>query len=78
MFGGANYAFWNVRMESYIASIGYDAWMFEENGYTFPKGPLTDAAYKVGYENNAKAMSASLYGLANNEFTKVMHYEGAK
>ena len=42
LFNGEDYAFWSVRMRSYIMSIRIYVWMFVEKGYIYPKSPPTD------------------------------------
>lgn len=73
LFDGTNYAFWSIRMESYLSSLGFDVWMSAVNGYIMPTTPLTDLADKREYENNAKAKNAILCGLSNTELVKVMY-----
>ncbi|XP_057815069.1 uncharacterized protein LOC131028748 [Cryptomeria japonica] len=77
VFDGTNYAFWSRRMETYLSSIGYDVWMSIKNGYTVPSTP-TDLNTKKEYENNVKEKPATLSGLSDTEFVKVMQCKSSK
>ena len=36
LFDGTNFAFWKVRMRTYIMSLGADVWHVVETGYVKP------------------------------------------
>ena len=36
LFDGINFAFWKIRMRTYIMSLGADAWDVVETGYVNP------------------------------------------
>jgi hypothetical protein len=77
LFYGTNFAFWKVRMRTYIMALGVDVWDVVETGYI--KISLIATKYdKLEFSFNAKAMNAILKGLAEAEFVKVMHLESAK
>ena len=77
MFDGKNFAFWKVRMRTYLMSLGADVWDVVETGYTKPV-VLASKDDKLEFSFNAKAMNAILNGLAELEFVKVMHLDSAK
>lgn len=59
-FDGIDYAFWKVRMEAYLISLGVDVWALVVNGYTRPKNIPTDPDGKREYETDCKAKHAIL------------------
>jgi hypothetical protein len=77
-FDGQKYAFWSIRMKTYIQAHGFQVWQSIVDGYTTPTVPPTnDKAVKLG-ENNSKAKNALLNGLSDTVFTKVAHCKSAK
>jgi hypothetical protein len=77
-FDGQKYAFWSIRMKTYIQAQGFQVWQSIVDGYTTPTVPPTnDKAVKLG-ENNSKAKNALLNGLSDTVFTKVAHCKSAK
>jgi hypothetical protein len=77
IFNGTNFAFWKVRMRTYLMSLGADVWEVVETGYTKPTVFLSKDE-KLEFTFNAKAMNAILSGLAESEFVKVMNLQTAK
>jgi hypothetical protein len=77
LFNGTNFAFWKVRMRTYIMSLGADVWDVVDTGYVKPV-VLANKDDKLEFSFNAKAMNAILSGLAEAEFIKVMHLGTAK
>ena len=78
IFNGEDYAFWSIRVRSYIMSIGLDVWMSIETGYIYLKSPPTDLEGIKQFGYNAKVVYAILAGLARTAFAKVMHCKIAK
>jgi hypothetical protein len=77
-FNGQKYAFWSIRMKTYIQAHGFEIWQSIVDGYTTPTVPPTnDKAVKLG-QNNSKAKNALLNGLSETVFTKVAHCKSAK
>jgi hypothetical protein len=77
-FDGQKYAFWSIRMKTYIQAQGFEIWKSIVDGYTTPTVPPTnDKAMKLG-QNNSKATNALLNGLGESIFTKVAHCKSAK
>jgi hypothetical protein len=77
-FDGQKYAFWSIRMKTYIQAQGFEIWQSIVDGYTVPTVPPTnDKAVKLG-QNNSKATNALLNGLSETVFTKVAHCKSAK
>jgi hypothetical protein len=77
LFNGTNFAFWKVRMRTYIMALGADVWDVVETGYVKPV-VLANKDEKLEFSFNAKAMNAILSGRVKEEFVKVMHLESAK
>lgn len=78
LFTGTNYAFWKVRMKTYLMSLGIEVWVIVMMGYEEPKETASDKDAKLNFITNAEAMSAPLSGLCDSEFIKVMHCDTAK
>jgi hypothetical protein len=77
LFDGTNFAFWKVRMRTYLMALGVDVWDVVETGYIKPV-VLASKDDKLEFSFNAKGMNAILNGLAEAEFVKVMHLQTAK
>jgi hypothetical protein len=77
LFNGTNFAFWKVRMRTYIMALGADVWYVVDTGYVKPV-ILASKDDKLEFSFNAKAMNSLLSGLAEEEFVKVMHLGTAK
>jgi hypothetical protein len=77
LFNGTNFAFWKVRMRTYIMDLGADVWDVVDIGYVKPV-VLANKDDKLEFSFNAKAMNAILSGLVEEEFVKVMHLGTAK
>ena len=78
VFDGKNYAFWKVRMEAYLMSLGVDVWNSVLVDYNVPDIPPTDADDKKIYGNNANAKNSILFGLSKSEIVNVMHCKSTK
>jgi hypothetical protein len=77
-FNGHKYAFWSIRMKTYIQAQGFEIWQSIVDGYTAPTVPQTnDKAVKLS-QNNSKAKNALLNGLSEMVFTKVAHCKSSK
>jgi hypothetical protein len=77
LFNGTNFAFWKVRMRTYIMALGAEVWDVVDTGYVKPV-VLANKDDKLEFSFNAKAMNAILSGLAEAKFVKVMHLGTAK
>jgi hypothetical protein len=77
LFDGTNFAFWKIRMRTYLMALGADVWDVVETGYTKPV-VLASKDDKLEFSFNVKVMNAILNGLVEVEFVKVMHLETAK
>lgn len=75
LFDCTNYAFWRVRMQNYLSTLGYKIWEATKNGYTTPSMPITDPIDKNTYGNNLKAKNYIMCGLVDNKLVKVKNYE---
>jgi hypothetical protein len=77
-FDGHKYAFWSIRVRTYIQAQGFQIWQSIVDGYTTPTIPPTnDKATNLG-ENNSKAINELLNGLNDTVFTKVAHCKFAQ
>jgi hypothetical protein len=72
LFNGTNFAFWKVRMRNCIMALGEDVWDLVDTGYV-NLVVLANKDDKLEFSFNAKVMNASLSGLGEAEFVKVMH-----
>jgi hypothetical protein len=77
LFDGTNFAFWKIRMRTYLMALGVDVWDVVETRYTKPV-VLANKDDKLEFNFNAKGMNAILNGLAEAEFVKVMHLNTSK
>ena len=77
LFDGTNFAFWKVRMRTYLMALGVDIWDVVEIGY-IQSVVLASKNDKLEFIFNSKGMNSILNGLAEAEFVKVMHLQTAK
>jgi hypothetical protein len=77
LFNGTNFAFWKVRMRTYITALGADVWDVVDTGYV-KQVVLANKDDKIEFSFNTNAMNVILSGLAEEEFIKVMHLGTAK
>ena len=77
LFTGTNYAFWKIRMRTYIISLGLEFWAVVELGYALKDSDIEKEA-KQDFIANEKAMNSLLSGLCEAEFIKVMHNKTSK
>lgn len=71
-FDGADFSYWNIRMEAYIDAI--DSWVLKaaEEGFPNFKDPIKHTSDKANYEKwNAKARNIFLRGLNKESFNQV-------
>ena len=76
-YDGTNFAFWKVRMRTYIMSLGADVWDVVETGYV-NLVVIASRDDELEFSFNAKAMNAIMSGLVEVEFFKVMHLDSVK
>ena len=79
-FDGSNYAFWKVRMRSFLCAINEMVWDSVENGYVRPtttKSEWDKAALALA-NANSKANNAIFCGISIDEFHKISHAKIAK
>ena len=72
LFIGDNYAYWRVRMKCHLMSLGYKVRRSVEKEYKIPDDLPIDRDELDQYEANAKSLNATLSGLTNSVFVKVM------
>lgn len=59
MYDGTHYAFWIIRMKSYLLSLGFDICQSIVDGLTKPSTPSTYVVGKKLVENNEKGKKSS-------------------
>ena len=69
LFDGTKFAFWKVRMRTYLMSLGVDVWDVVDIGYV-NRVVLASKDDKLEFSFNAKAMNAILSGLAEVVFLR--------
>ena len=80
LFDGTNYAYWKVRMRTFLKSLDEKVWQAVEIGQTKPKEALADwdeAKIKEANFNN-RALNALFNAVTNKEFKKISSTETAK
>ena len=80
LFDGTNYAYWKVRMKTFLQSLDEKVWQAVEIGWTKPtKAPANwdDAKIKATNFNN-RALNALFSAVTNEEFKKISSTETAK
>lgn len=75
---GANFTFWQVKMENYLMSLGVKVWLSIIDGYTIPSPLQIDLDINHVYVANAKDLNYITSGLSDSKFTKVMGIKVAK
>jgi hypothetical protein len=77
-FDGHKYAFWSIRMKTYIQAQGFEIWKSIVDGYTTLTVPLTnDKAVNLS-QNNSKSTNSLMNGLSETTSTKVAHCKSSK
>ena len=77
-FYGHKYAFWSIRMRTYIEVQGFQVLRSIVDGYTTPIVPPTNEKTIKLSENNSKATNSLLNGLSDTIFPKVAHCKSTK
>ena len=80
LFDGTNYAYWKVRMKTFLQSLDEKVWQVVEIGWTKPKEVLADwdkAKIKVA-NFNSRALNALFSAITNEEFKKISSTKTAK
>ena len=80
LFDGTNYAYWKVRMRTFLQFLDEKVWQAVEIGWTKPKETLSewdDAKIKVA-NFNSRALNALFSAVTNKEFKKISLTETAK
>ena len=78
LFDGTNYAFWKIRMKTYLSALGFGTWDAVKKGYTPPPLGPSDEAGRKAFECDAKARNALMCGLVDSELVKVIACKSAK
>ena len=76
-FNGNNYAFWKVRMKSFLKSIDERVWIFVENGWERPTTAIGEwtTAQKEAASFNSKAMNAIFNAISMKEFKRISNVD---
>lgn len=78
LFDGTNYAFWSLRMQTYLSALIYDICESVKSMYITSNTPPTDPTKKKLYENDTRAKNAIMCGLVENELVKIMSCKSTK
>ena len=78
LFDGTNYAFWKIRMKTYLSALGFGTWDAVKKGYTPPPTGPSDEAGRKAFECDAKARNALMCGLVDSELVKVIACKSAR
>ena len=80
LFDGTNYAYWKVRMRSFLQSLNEKVWQAVEIGWTKPtKASVDQDDAKIKAANfNSRALNALFNVVTNEEFKKISSTEIAK
>ena len=79
-FDGNNYAFWKVRMRTFLCSIDDIVWDAIEVGWTGSESAKStwDKATLAATNANSKSLNAIFYGVYLDEFHRISHITVAK
>ena len=80
LFDGTNYAYWKVRMRTFLYSLDEKVWQAVEIGQTKPtEAPTDQDDAKIKVANfNSRALNALFNAVTNEEFKKISSTETAK
>ena len=80
LFNGTNYAYWKVRMRTFLQSLDEKVWQVVEIGWTKPKeAPADWNGAKIKAANfNSRALNALFSVVTNEEFKKISSTETTK
>ena len=80
LFDGTNYAYWKVRMKTFLQSLDEKVWQAVEIGWTKPKEASADwDEAKIKAANfNSKTLNALFSAVTNEEFKKISFTKTAK
>ena len=80
LFDDTNYAYWKVRMRTFLQSLDEKVWQAMEIGWTKPieaSADWDDAKIKAA-NFNSRALNALFSDVTNEEFKKISSTETAK
>ena len=72
LFGGEDYAFWSIRMKSYLMAIELEVWTIVEKGYDVPKFSPIEAEDKKKFWEHVKALNNLQSRLEKKVLNKVL------
>ena len=80
LFDGTNYAYWKVRMRTFLQSLDEKVWQAVDIGWTKPKeAPADWDEAKIKVANfNSRALNALFSAVTNEEFKKISSTETTK
>ena len=78
-FDGNNYAYWKVRMKTFLKSIDKKVWNSVEYGWEKPTTPVSEwqTSQKEAAMFNSKAMNAIFNTVSMEEFKRISNVEVA-
>ena len=76
-FDGNNYAYWKVRMKSFLKSIDERVWNSIEYGWEKPTTPVSEwqTSQKEVAVSDSKAMNAIFNAVSMKEFKRIFNVE---
>ena len=80
LFYGSNYAYWKVRIKTFLQSLDEKVWLAIKVGWTksvAPPASWDDDKIKVA-NFNSKALNALSSSVTNEKFKKISSIESAK
>ena len=80
LFDGTNYAYWKVRMRTFLQSLDEKVWQAMEIGWTMPieaSADWDDAKIKAA-NFNSRVLNALFSAITNEEFKKISSIETAE
>ena len=77
VFSGGDYAYWKVRMRTFLQSMGADVWDITKNQAYQVLAVRTSPLQVSEHEANAKAINALFAGVSRAEFSRVQDFQEA-
>ena len=76
-FNGNNYAYWKVRMKTFLKSINERVWNSVEYGWKKPTTPVSkwSTSQKEAATFNSKVMNAIFNVVSMEEFKRILNVE---
>jgi hypothetical protein len=77
-FDGKNYAFWRIRMKTYVQAQGFQVWKLVVDGYKEATVlPINNNERKLSL-NNSKSKKSLMTGIGDSVYGKFVHCSSEK